>query len=170
MLHGMPTDAEDRPWVLDAGCGSGTASVAAIMLGMNAYAFDMDKGCVDGTLARLSDWTSHLVDSDMHPIIETKTPKRKAADLDDDAMLANNPKQQVSKTMTDAEIEEALKEDDDLIVTRDGDENSDGEKEDGNENREEDSQNSLKDGEKAAEEGDEGGEQGAGEDGDDEDA
>ena len=51
---------------MDAGCGSGTASLVALYLGMSTYAFDSDIQCVRGTQARLASWTTNGPDSDRY--------------------------------------------------------------------------------------------------------
>ena len=118
LLHGRPnsedpadeTSWEKRPWVMDAGCGSGTASLAAILLGMNAYAFDERQHCVDGTIARLADWTNQLVDSDMAQPPST-IKKRKSRGGEDDVDLleegdvGDDDEGNTNRKMTDEEIE-----------------------------------------------------------------
>jgi hypothetical protein len=122
LLHGRPdwedpdkgTATAQRPWVMDAGCGSGTASIAAILLGMNCYAFDEKQLCVDGTMARLTDWTNHLVDSDMAPTEEitpgARKKKRKSMEADQDDDLLSGDVQAANKTVTDDEIQAIMDE------------------------------------------------------------
>ena len=107
---------------MDAGCGSGTASLAAILLGMNAYAFDDRQHCVDGTIARLTDWTNHLIDSDMAPpeqvpptIKKRKSPNDEDDDDDGDLLEEGDVgdddeerKTKKPKPATDEEIEAKL--------------------------------------------------------------
>ena len=107
LLHGRPNQDSGKYWVLDAGCGAGTASLAAIMLGMSAYAFDMDKSCVDGTLARLGNWTAHGIDSDQQDSTETRKGNKRKSIADDDSML-DAPAKAKKTHMTDAQIQEAM--------------------------------------------------------------
>lgn len=46
-------------WILDAGCGSGSASVAALHAGMNVLAYDHCDITADGARARLETWSDH---------------------------------------------------------------------------------------------------------------
>jgi SAM-dependent methyltransferase len=132
-LHGRPSNDHEggEAWVLDAGCGSGTASIAAILLGMNAYAFDMDESCVKGTKARLGQWTEHGLESDHTVTEEARSPqpakgRKRKADSDGDP-LAKSPqtrasakkgKQVQQEKLTDAEMEAMMRD----ILEQDKDE------------------------------------------------
>ena len=49
-----PHDNEDdRPWIMEVGCGTGSASHAALELGFNVMAFDDNPVMVDATRRRL---------------------------------------------------------------------------------------------------------------------
>lgn len=39
-------------YIVDAGCGSGSATIAALLSGMNAIAYDKDPAMVEGTDSR----------------------------------------------------------------------------------------------------------------------
>ena len=52
--HGKGPPPCNQNWVLDAGCGSGSASHAALLSGMNVIAFDYDEDMVQTTTERLT--------------------------------------------------------------------------------------------------------------------
>lgn len=53
-------------WVLDGFCGTGSTSHAAIMLGMSAFAFDIDQAMVQATTFRVEQWrTMHSADEEI---------------------------------------------------------------------------------------------------------
>ena len=67
-------------WVLDAFCGSGATSHAALLMGMNSFAFDKSKYKVDATLYR----TSHFRELHGAKAELEASGKKRARDKDSD--------------------------------------------------------------------------------------
>ena len=52
MRHMHDASGSKAGWILDAGCGSGSATIAALRCGMNAIAYDNSDDMVKGVLQR----------------------------------------------------------------------------------------------------------------------
>lgn len=63
-----------KTWVCDAGCGTASASHAALLLGHNVMAFDFDEDMVTAARSRLVGFESH---PDHDGELTTQTEKRK---------------------------------------------------------------------------------------------
>ena len=78
--HGKGPPPCNQNWVLDAGCGSGSASHAALLSGMNVIAFDYDEDMVQMTTERLTSLHNvYTADEEILTNAEIKVLKEKQA-------------------------------------------------------------------------------------------
>lgn len=99
---------------MDALCGSGTTSLAAIQIGLSTYAFDNDTQAVQGTLGRCNNWEMNGPTSDKLTIEEREAieEKRKKKQLREEAaellhdMAADDD--ETTDLVTADELQEAL--------------------------------------------------------------